>query len=115
MKAETETFHWIKTEDYNNFQKGVDVKSACGEQVVRGMRFCTAGNLPVINCENCKNKYNEFIKSRTQKLCSFCSTPLRDEDYNNSNDFYLSCFQHKRLAQTETEKFFQENPDYTKL
>ena len=51
---------------------------------------------------------------RPQQLCSFCSTPLRDEDYKNPNDFYLACFQHKRLAEIEAEKFFKENPKYTK-
>lgn len=109
----TEICHWIKMEDYKNFQNGVDTKTSCGENVIQGMRFCTV-MLPVINCKLCKERYREFERSRTQKLCSFCSTPLQEKDYNNSNDFYLSCFQHKRLAQIETEKFFAMNPDYTK-
>lgn len=51
-------------------------------------------------------------ESRTQTLCSFCSTPLIAEDYNNPNNFYLVCHQHKLLGELETRKFFKENPDY---
>lgn len=45
-----------------------------------------------------------------KKICSFCSKPATKE---NSNDFYLSCARHKKLAQVETEKFFIEKPNYT--
>ena len=62
-----------------------------------------------------ENPQHDVIEtSRPQKLCSYCSTQLRDEDYKNSNDFYLSCSQHKRLAKIETKMFFQKNPVYTK-
>lgn len=56
-------------------------------------------------------KYEQKI---IQKLCSFCGNPLKDEDYNNPNDFYLACYEHKKLAKIEEEKYFRKNPDYTK-
>lgn len=49
-----------------------------------------------------------------QRLCSFCSTPLTEQDYKNPNDFYLACHNHKTLAQLETERFFKRYPDFTK-
>lgn len=115
---EKEIFHWIPIKEYKMAQesKGQNGKTACGLKIESGMRFSTLGNIPAgyVNCDECKKKWEEFERHRPQKLCSFCSTPLLDEDYENSNDFYLSCFQHKRLAKIETEKFFKENPDYTK-
>lgn len=111
-------FHWIPIKEYKKAQKskGHEGKTACGIKIESGMGFSTEGNIPsgYVNCDECKEKYEEFKMSRIQKMCSFCSTLLRDEDYENSNDFYLSCFQHKRLAKIETEKFFKENPNYTK-
>lgn len=48
----------------------------------------------------------------TQTICSFCSTPLVKKDYTNSNAFFLSCFNHKTLAQIQTEYFFNKYPNY---
>ena len=48
------------------------------------------------------------------KWCQFCNTMLREEGSNDNNAFFLSCGNHKQLAQLQTERFFKENPDYTK-
>ena len=104
-------FHWIKR---NELEKGIKGKTMCGVQITSGLHFCTEPTLPFVNCKICKEIWQKQQKTRIQKLCSFCSTPLSDEDYENSNEFYLSCFQHKQLAQIETEKFFKKNPDYRK-
>jgi len=49
----------------------------------------------------------------TQKMCSFCSTLLTKKDIENPNDYILSCYKYKELAQIVTEKHFRENPNYT--
>lgn len=64
-----------------------------------------------ITCPTCKQILNTF---HNIKRCSFCNTPLTHKDYEDPNDFFLACPTHKQLAQIETEKFFQQNPDYTK-
>jgi hypothetical protein len=111
---EKEIWHWIKMEHYKMSQNGHDVNTACGQKIIPAMRFSTLGMLPVINCHDCKEAYRLFELTRKQKLCSFCPTPLSDIDYEDSNNFYLSCSQHKRLAQIETEKLFSTIRDYTK-
>lgn len=110
--TENTIYHWVKVFQFGN---GIDAVSECGLSTkdFPNMKGCSNHEI-LVNCPKCKEKFIERQKGRTQKLCSFCVTPLADEDYENPNDFYLSCFQHKRLAQIETEKFFKQNPDYTK-
>ncbi len=70
----------------------------------------------VINTSVCDDSQQIIFKPADyrpkQTVCSFCETKLQPSDYNNPNDFYLSCYSHKMLAQVETEKLFKGNPDY---
>ena len=102
--------HWVKQAEIGTGKIAI---AECGVNSGDEPKMKGTSLIGLVNCRECMEEWQKRQTRRTQKMCSFCSTLLQDEDYNE-NDFFLACFQHKRLAQIETEKFFKENPDYTK-
>lgn len=73
--------------------------------------------------EGLKEKIQIFVKDDNDvvrapnyldQCCFLCGRSLTKEDISDNNAFYQSCLQHKVAAQLETEKYFMQNPDYTK-
>lgn len=48
-----------------------------------------------------------------QHTCKYCGAIIPD-DQVNAYDYIIACEIHKAQADADTEKFFAENPDYTK-
>jgi hypothetical protein len=70
------------------------------------MLFSATKNPFIVTCPKC-------IAELQKQKCSVCDVVLKESEISN-NDFYLACNKHKDIAQKRTEKFFKENPDYTK-
>lgn len=99
--------HWVRIPK----PLGENQIVACGN-ARRNDRFSSF--IGFVDCEECKSSYHILQLSRVQKHCTFCGSILLEADYNDPNDFYLSCRDHKLLAQRQTEFFFAFNPDYIK-
>lgn len=84
-----------------HFHVGTNEPFLCGEPIKDGMGQRASNNFHLVDCPDCRRLY---------KPCSFCFRPSID----NPNHFYPSCKEHEKLAQIETERFFMQNPDYTK-
>lgn len=55
----------------------------------------------LVDCPKCLSLY---------KKCTFCTR----QSINDANHFYPVCIEHLILGQIQTERFFNQNPDYTK-
>jgi hypothetical protein len=81
-----------------------DEPTLCGLKL--DVKFSVTNNPFIVTCPKC-------IEELQKQKCSICGVVLKESEINN-NDFYLACYKHKDIARNKTEKFFKENPDYTK-
>ena len=109
------TVHFVKNLKIDDFlcNRNKDKIALCGYAAKDDPKMVVTNFIIYVSCPKCRQLYFEIQAKKTQKLCAFCSTPLKDSDYENKNDFFISCSTHKYLAKMETEKFFKDHPNYT--
>jgi hypothetical protein len=81
-----------------------DSELLCGQE--QNIETKVTNFIGLVDCPKCLS-----IISKTR--CSICGCMLNPFSIDK-NQFYLSCGLHKEEVQFKTEKFFKENPDYTK-